>query len=148
MAFVRFTLLDRKSGALSRIPNQRQAPHCRSPHQALVLGAAKQFLRWRKERWKPALAAAFRLDCMGRRRVLSIRPKYPIPPLVFVPHRSFGGSFTMANSANLKVDRAAKHVAELDDLFREQRPFSYILETDLKTGERATFAKKDEAVVE
>jgi hypothetical protein len=54
----------------------------------------------------------------------------------------------MVDSANLKIDQAAKHVAALDELFRENRPFSYILETNVKTGERATFAKKNETVID
>lgn len=53
----------------------------------------------------------------------------------------------MASSAYLKVDRATKHVIELNDLLREQRPFSYILETNTNTRQRSTFAKKNEAVV-
>jgi hypothetical protein len=54
----------------------------------------------------------------------------------------------MTDSATLKVDRAAKHVADLNELFRKQRPFSYIFEKNTKTGECATFAKKNEAVID
>jgi hypothetical protein len=53
----------------------------------------------------------------------------------------------MTDSAFLKVDRAAKHIDELNELFREKRPFSYVIETNTQTGQRATFAKKNEAVV-
>jgi hypothetical protein len=54
----------------------------------------------------------------------------------------------MADSAALKVDRATKHIVELNELFRVTRPFSYILETNTKTGERATYAKKNEALID
>lgn len=53
----------------------------------------------------------------------------------------------MADSANLKIKRAANHIADLNDVLRERRPFSYILETNAKTGERATFAKRNEPVI-
>ena len=53
----------------------------------------------------------------------------------------------MTDSAALKIDRATEHVNELNELFQKQRPFSYILETNTKTGQRATFAKKNEAVI-
>lgn len=51
-------------------------------------------------------------------------------------------------SAYLKIDRAAEHVDELSALLREKRPFRYVLETNTKTNERSTYAKKDEAVVD
>ena len=50
------------------------------------------------------------------------------------------------DSALLKIDRAEKHIIELDALFRKQRPFTYVFETNLKTGQRATFAKKNETI--
>jgi hypothetical protein len=50
------------------------------------------------------------------------------------------------DSASLKIDRAAKHVIELEALFRKQRPFTYVLETNTKTGQRATFAKRYETI--
>ena len=53
----------------------------------------------------------------------------------------------MADSAILKVDRAAKHVADLIELFGKNRPFSYCVETNTQTGQRATFAKKNEPVI-
>jgi hypothetical protein len=53
----------------------------------------------------------------------------------------------MPDGADLKIERAAKHVDELNELFREKRPFSYVLETNTQTGERATFAKKNETVI-
>jgi len=49
------------------------------------------------------------------------------------------------SSAELKIERAVKHVAELEVLFRKERPFTYVLETNIKTGKRATFAKRNEA---
>lgn len=53
----------------------------------------------------------------------------------------------MSDSAGLKIDRASKHINELSELFDKKRPFSYILETNTKTGKRSTFAKKNEAVI-
>jgi hypothetical protein len=53
----------------------------------------------------------------------------------------------MLKSAFLKLDRAAERVAELNELFRKKRPFAYVLETNTKTGQRATYAKENEAVV-
>jgi hypothetical protein len=54
----------------------------------------------------------------------------------------------MPDSAMLKIDRAKKHARDLHELFRKNRPFSYILETNIKTGQRSTGAKRNEAVVE
>jgi hypothetical protein len=54
----------------------------------------------------------------------------------------------MTISAQLKIDRASKHIIELNELFSKERPFTYILETNTETGERATFAKKNETVIE
>lgn len=51
-------------------------------------------------------------------------------------------------SANLKIQRAAKHIDELSELLREQRPFTYVLETNTETNGRTTYAKKNVAVVE
>lgn len=47
-------------------------------------------------------------------------------------------------SADLKIQRAERHHAELSTLLRRRKPFRYFVETNLKTGEKATFAKKDE----
>ncbi|MFO7982310.1 MAG: hypothetical protein R6V08_02560 [Desulfuromonadales bacterium] len=49
-------------------------------------------------------------------------------------------------TAYLKIDRAVKHIIELNDLFKKHRPFSYCLETNTKTGKRATYAKRVEPV--
>ena len=54
----------------------------------------------------------------------------------------------MSDSAALKVDRAAECVIELNELFRKERPFSYVIETNTNTRERAVYAKKNEAVIE
>lgn len=53
----------------------------------------------------------------------------------------------MTDSASLKIDRATEHVTELKVLFQKQRPFAYVLETDTKAGQRATFAKRNESVI-
>lgn len=50
------------------------------------------------------------------------------------------------DGAKLKLNRAAEHIAELNKLLREQHPFSYVIETNTKTGQRATYAKADKAV--
>lgn len=54
----------------------------------------------------------------------------------------------MSRTAQLKLERAAERIAELSDLLREERPFRYILETNTITRERATYAKKNEAVID
>lgn len=54
----------------------------------------------------------------------------------------------MADSALLKVDRASKHIDELNELLGKMRPFSYVIETDTKTGNRSAFPKKNEAVID
>lgn len=53
----------------------------------------------------------------------------------------------ITTSALAKLNRATKQIAELNDLFRETPPFTYVLETNTATGERATFAKKDDLIV-
>lgn len=52
------------------------------------------------------------------------------------------------NSAYLKVKRAEKHLAELAQTLKRSQPFGYYLETNCKTGQRATFAKRNEAVAD
>jgi len=54
----------------------------------------------------------------------------------------------MCDSAVLKIDRASKGVRELNKLFRERRPFTYVVETNTHTCQRATFAKKNKAVID
>ncbi|MFH0957445.1 MAG: hypothetical protein V1897_01950 [Pseudomonadota bacterium] len=54
----------------------------------------------------------------------------------------------MTDSASLKIHRASEHINELNALFQKNSPFTYILETNTKIGQRATFAKKNEAVIQ
>jgi hypothetical protein len=54
----------------------------------------------------------------------------------------------MSDSATLKIDRATKHINELTILFKKIRPFTYILETNTKTGQCATFAKRNEPIIQ
>lgn len=54
----------------------------------------------------------------------------------------------MADSAALKIHRASEHINELNVLFQKMRPFTYVLETNTKTGQRATFAKRSETTIE
>lgn len=53
-----------------------------------------------------------------------------------------------ADSAILKVERAAERILEVSKILREDRPFSYVVETDTMARERATCAKKNEAAVD
>jgi len=58
----------------------------------------------------------------------------------------WGGEMRTRDSAILKTDRAEKHIADLEEFFGRHRPFTYVFETNAKTGECATYAKRDEAV--
>lgn len=51
-------------------------------------------------------------------------------------------------SARLKIDRASEHIADVNKVLAEERPFRYILETDAKTGRRSTYAERNEAVID
>lgn len=51
------------------------------------------------------------------------------------------------DSASLKIERASEHINEINKLFRKQRPFSYVVETNAKLGERSTFAKRNEPII-
>jgi hypothetical protein len=53
----------------------------------------------------------------------------------------------MLDSALLKIDRAMKHINELNELLKESRPFTYVLETDIYRGLRATYAKRNEPII-
>jgi hypothetical protein len=53
----------------------------------------------------------------------------------------------MSDSAMLKVDRASEHIRELNELYREKRPFVFTVETDTQTRKRFAFIKQDEAVI-
>jgi hypothetical protein len=46
-----------------------------------------------------------------------------------------------------KIDRSIKHIQELEELFVKNKPFSYVVETDINSGERATFAKSNEKII-
>jgi hypothetical protein len=46
-----------------------------------------------------------------------------------------------------KVERAEKHICELEELLTEKRPFKYVWEYNARTGENATFAQRDETVI-
>lgn len=52
------------------------------------------------------------------------------------------------NSAYLKIERAEKHYDELSKLLTTRKAYGYFLETNCNTGQRATFAKKNEDVVD
>ncbi len=54
----------------------------------------------------------------------------------------------MADKAALKLKRASERIAELNTLLREQRPFSYILQTDIITGDRFTRPERNEDVAD
>jgi hypothetical protein len=50
----------------------------------------------------------------------------------------------MTNSALLKIDRAAKHIEELNAFLRKSTSFRFVVTTDTKTGERFFFVKENE----
>lgn len=50
------------------------------------------------------------------------------------------------DSAILKIQRAEDHYATLNELLNKERPFGYFIETNFKSGQRATFAKRNEEV--
>jgi len=54
----------------------------------------------------------------------------------------------MTDSASLKISRATEHINELNVLFQKKRPFTYAVETNTNTGQRSTFAKRNEAVID
>src|SRR5882757_9502921 len=51
-------------------------------------------------------------------------------------------------NAYLKLDNAAEHITKVNEILQKQCPFSYVLETNTRTRQRATFAKKNEAVID
>ena len=53
----------------------------------------------------------------------------------------------MDDSALSKIDWATKRIDELNELLREKRPFAYVVETNVMTRKRTTFAKKEHSVV-
>jgi hypothetical protein len=48
----------------------------------------------------------------------------------------------------LKLKRASKRIDELNAFLREERPFTYVVQTDTITGQRATLAKKNETIAD
>src|SRR5262245_44672659 len=54
----------------------------------------------------------------------------------------------MADSALLKLQRAATHISDLDKLLDKTQPFPLILKTDTRTGERTLGCEKNERVVD
>lgn len=53
-----------------------------------------------------------------------------------------------SDTAELKLKRASERIAELDAFLADARPFSYVLQTNTITGERATLAKKNQAAAD
>lgn len=53
----------------------------------------------------------------------------------------------MENS-QLRIERAKKHMSELDSLISNSTPFYYIVETDTFTGERATFSRGNKNILD
>jgi hypothetical protein len=53
----------------------------------------------------------------------------------------------MTDNASLKIDRAAKHLAELNELFRKARPFVFVIESNTKTNKRILRPKKNKTVI-
>ncbi len=53
----------------------------------------------------------------------------------------------MADSALLKLNWAAKHVAELNEFLSKTRPFPLVLKTNTETGERTLGCEKNDRVV-
>lgn len=57
-------------------------------------------------------------------------------------------ALVMTDGAFLKIGRAAKHVADLNELLRKARPFPLVLKTDTQTGERTLGCEKNEPVID
>lgn len=53
----------------------------------------------------------------------------------------------MTDSALSKIDRAAKHIDELNEVLSEKRPFRYVVETDAHASQRSILAKRNPAVI-
>lgn len=47
-------------------------------------------------------------------------------------------------SAKLKIDRAREQIREIESFVEDNPPYSYCLETNITTSQRATFAKKND----
>src|SRR4051794_33708820 len=61
---------------------------------------------------------------------------------------SGAGLSCMSKSAILKIERAKKHRAEVEELLREKRPFKYVYEGNIHNGARQVGPERDEAVVD
>lgn len=53
----------------------------------------------------------------------------------------------MVDSALAKLQWASKRISELNDIVTEERPFTYVVETNNQTGYRSTFAKRNETTI-
>jgi len=53
----------------------------------------------------------------------------------------------MENS-ELRIERAKKHLAEIESLISDSEPFHYLVETDIFTGDRATFSRENKTVID
>ena len=54
----------------------------------------------------------------------------------------------MTDSASLKIERAKRHICELNQLILKKRPFSLVVETDTRTGKHTAFIKNDKTVID
>lgn len=53
----------------------------------------------------------------------------------------------MTDSASLKIDRAAKHIAELNKLLEKSRPFVLVVHTNIDTRKRTLLPKRNKAII-
>lgn len=53
----------------------------------------------------------------------------------------------MENS-ELRIGRAKKHLEEVESLISDSNPFYYLVESDILTGDRATFSRANKAVID
>ena len=54
----------------------------------------------------------------------------------------------MRDGAKLKIERAARGITELESLFSKRPPFTYVIETNTSTRERAIFANKNQSSID
>lgn len=52
------------------------------------------------------------------------------------------------DSASLKIQRAEQHIAELNEILLKQKPYTYVLEINLNTKQKATCAKRNKAITD
>jgi hypothetical protein len=55
---------------------------------------------------------------------------------------------TKLKSAYLKLGHACECIRKLNEILGKERPFTYVVETDTSSKQRATFAKKNETVID